>query len=121
MSQIIQAKLKLMKKIFLFASLVVSVALVSCNDGEPNNDDVVKQPSKDGAIQVTTETKQVGDSVLMTINYDVYKNNQLITSKVVKQMLPSLGTTQAESDEDENGDTQKVTVPKLYEFYVTVK
>lgn len=107
-----------MKKLFYIGFLVLG--LVSCNQ-PGDNEDVVKEPSKDGAIetQISVEHKN-GIDVLTTVN-KVWIKNRVDTTIIKVDTLKSLGTMTADGDEDENGNVPKVTVPKNYELYITVK
>lgn len=106
-----------MKKILLAACLGI-FGLTSCNE---TNEDVVNAPDRSGGVEIVASTSQYQDKTVVTLTYSAYKNKQLVSSKVVTDTLPSLGTTVAEGDEDENGNVRKVTIPKQYEFYITVK
>lgn len=107
-----------MKKLLFFAIVASSLALVSCNDSD--NDDVVQKPNREGAVEVAASTQQYKDSTIVLLHYDVYKNNTLVSTKVITDTVPGLGTTVTEG-EDSEGNTQNLTVPKQYEFYITVK
>jgi hypothetical protein len=103
----------------LFLLLMVAVfGLVSCE--ETKNEDVVAAPDRSGAIETSLATEAYKDSTILTVTYFVYKNSQVVASRIVKDTLPGLGTIQSEGT-DADGNEITATVPKQYEFYVTVK
>jgi len=104
-----------MKKIQLI--LFTVILLVGCNQ---SNDDIVQQPNKDGAVEVSITTIHNTGYDVMSSQYNIWNKGHLDTAFTVVDTLKSLGTTTQEG-EDENGNTQNVTVPKDYEFYITVK
>ncbi len=106
-----------MKKIILFASLI-SLGLVACE--EPQNDDVVKTTNRDGAVEISAETVQHKDSTIIKVNYAVYNHGTLVANQIILDTVPGLGSKKVDS-EDSEGKATKISVPVLYEFYVTVK
>ncbi len=99
--------------------LVIAIATMfaSCDN---SNEDVVKQPSKDGAIEAQMTTKHCNGFDILSTEYKVWVKNSLQKDFIVIDTLPSLGTTKEEG-EDSDGNTKDIVVPKDYEIYITVK
>lgn len=88
---------------------------------QQTNEDVVKQPSKDGSIETTLSVSHQNTYDLLTTTHKVWLHNGLDKVIVTTDTLKTLGTQIVESDEDDDGNTTKVVVPKNYELYITVK
>ena len=106
-----------MKKINLLIACI-ALSMMAC---EPvQNEDVVKTPSKDGAIEtVISVTHDKGFDVLTT-THKVWLHNTLDKTIVKIDTLKNLGTT-VQKAENSEGEEKTVVVPKDYEFYITVK
>lgn len=102
-----------MKKAILMLSLIAGLFLVvSCG-----NDDKVKDIEKDGAIAITFSSAHLDkDHDVITSKYEVWKSNQMINTFFRYDTVPALGKMDTE---DEDGNV--VSVPKEYEFYITLK
>jgi hypothetical protein len=106
-----------MKKTILLFAIAQVVILSSCSQ----NEDVVKQPQKDGSIETTLSVKHGKGFDILTTTHKVWVKNNLWQTLYSNDTVPSLGVTTATSEEDDDGNTKTVTVPKDYEFYITVK
>ena len=98
--------------------VLISIAIAAC--GEKRNEDIVKEPNKEGSIETVVSVKHDKGFDILTTTHKVWVKNKLDKVLIKVDTLTSLGTTLAEG-EDENGHTQKAMVPKDYEFYITVK
>jgi hypothetical protein len=98
--------------VFVFCFL-----LASCD----NNDDKAKTVDTAGSIEVSLKTAHI-DSLrdLLTTHYSVWQKGIKVREFDVRDTIPGLGKIQTEG-EDDNGNTQGMTIPKDYEFFVTVK
>jgi hypothetical protein len=103
-----------MKYILLFCFAVI--LFTGCD----SNDDIVKVPNKDGAIETSLTVKHASGYDLLITTHKVWVKNQLDKTIITMDTLKSLGTT-LEEGEDKDGNTSNVSVPKDYEFYITVK
>jgi len=101
--------------------LSVPVLLYSC--GEEKTNDLVKQPSKDGSVEVGITTDHLNpDKDVIKITYTTWVKNVAVSSKTVTDTVPSLGMYDAETgNTDANGDPTTVRAKKEYEIFVTVK
>jgi len=99
--------------------LLVALSLFSAC-GERKNEDIVKEPNKEGSIETVVSVKHDGNVDILTTTHKVWVKNKLDKILVKVDTLASLGTVLAEG-EDEKGNAQKALVPKDYEFYITVK
>ncbi len=101
--------------------LSIPVLLYSCGEDKPN--DVVKQPSKDGSVEVGITTDHLNtDKDVIKITYTTWVKNVAISSKTVTDTVPALGMYDAETGTtDAYGDPTTVKAKKEYEIYVTVK
>lgn len=104
-----------MKKILIFAAIVVNFAACTTE-----NEDVVKAPQKDGAVETTLTTKHFTGYDILYTEHKIWVKNQLKKTISTADTLQSLGTTKEEG-EDNDGNTKDIIVPKDYEFYITVK
>ncbi len=106
-----------MKSISLLSLLLISSFLISsCSDDKP-----VTELTKDQSIEITFNTKSLSDTaVLLTTNKNIYLKGSLLKSIITTDTLPFPGM-KTEEIEDDNGNTKNVTIPKEYEFFITVK
>lgn len=76
---------------------------------------------KQGSVEVTLATAHLDSlqDVLTTVT-TIYAKGATVRTITRHDTIPSLGKT-AQEAENENGDTQTVTVPKDYEIFVTLK
>lgn len=106
-----------MKNITVISALLMSsFVIASCSDDKP-----VTELTKDQSIEITFETKTLADTaVLLTTKKNIYLKGAMIKSIITTDTLPFPGM-KTESVEDDNGETKTVTMPKEYEFFITVK
>lgn len=97
--------------------LMAGIALMSC---ENQNEDVVKAPNKDGSIETVITVTHEKDFDLLTTTHKVWVKGSLDKHIVKIDTLKNLGSTTQEG-EDSDGNTKNISVPKDYEFYITVK
>jgi len=103
-----------MKKVVFTCCMIT--CLMACTSKEAPVGDL----TKDHSIEVTYETKHLNDSqVLLIRKENVFLKGQLVKSFSRIDTLPAPGDTihTVEVDDAE----QKVSAPKEYEFFVTVK
>jgi len=103
------------RKIWLLAGLV---SLGSCNDKKEDETNTV---NKAGAIE-TSVTVQHADSThdVVLTTHKIWVNFNEYKTVVHQDTVPALGIAETEG-ENADGDTKKVSVPKDYEIYITVK
>lgn len=114
-----------MRKLLLLLFIPLFYA---CEPSQPN-EDVVKQPSKDGSVETTLSVTHQDTYDILTTTHKIWFHNALDKVIVTTDTLKTLGTQIVENDEDgpedENGDattvTTKAVIPKNYELYITVK
>ncbi len=100
----------------LYAVLPAALFLMmSCSDQE----DIVSAPNKEGSIESTLHVKHEANYDLLITTHKCWVNNHLEKTIIYTDTLKSLGTTTQEAESSE-GAIQKVTIPKDYEFYITV-
>lgn len=98
------------------AFLMCSFIFASCSDDKP-----VTELTKDQSIEIAFDTKSLSDTaVLLTTKKNIYLKGVMIKSIVTTDTLPFPGM-KTEEIEDDNGNTKNVTMPKEYEFFITVK
>jgi hypothetical protein len=91
------------------------MGLTACTASQ--NEDVVKNVSKNGSIEVLYKTKNLSDgTVELTMQYIVWKDGKAQRDRTVVDTLPPLGTMVATDEQDKS-----VVVPKEYEFFVTIQ
>jgi len=98
--------------------IVIVLLFTNCNN---SNDDKVKEISKDGSIETTMSVGHLDSihDILKTthriwIHGSEYKNITHIDT------VPFLGVTTQDAENNE-GTTQRVSLKKDYEIYITVK
>lgn len=106
-----------MKKLLIPILLGCLSLFSACNE---RNEDVVNQVPKDGSIEVTISTTELGNSILYTTNSKVYVKGALVKTIVKTDTIPGLGTTK-DVGVDQDGNEKEIQVPKFYETFITVK
>jgi hypothetical protein len=106
-----------MKNITVISALLMgSFLMASCSDDKP-----VTELTKDQSIEVVFDTKSLSDTaVVLTTKKNIYLKGTMIKSIITTDTLPFPGM-KTEEVEDDNGETKNVTMPKEYEFFITVK
>jgi hypothetical protein len=106
-----------MKNISLISVLLVSsFILASCSNDKP-----VTELTKDQSIEISFDTKILADTaVLLTTKKNIYLKGIMLKTIITTDTLPFPGM-KTEEIEDDNGNTKSVTMPKEYEFFITVK
>lgn len=104
-----------MKKL-LFIIFISSSLFFSC---EEQNEDIVQDINKDGSIETIVTVKHEKNYDVLITTHKIWVSNILDKTIIDQDTIPSLGETTQEG-EDENGNTEMITVPKDYEFYITV-
>jgi len=113
-----------MKNKLLFIA-VAAILFASC--APEQNEDIVKQPEKDGSIEIVNSTTHIDKQHdLLTIRYNVWVKGKIVSSCSNVDTIPSLGTTKEQADvdsTDENGEEiyKTLIVPKDYQIFITVK
>ena len=106
-----------MRKIVTLTVILIAL-FASCSD---KKEDVVKQPSKDGSVEVIMTTIHAKGFDILNSNYKIWVKGTLTKTICVVDTLPSLGVTSQEVSEDEDGNAKYANIPRDYEFYITVK
>ena len=108
---------------FLSILLVFSATLlVSCGDGNENDDKVeTKDISHNGSIETQLTTEHLPDNrdVLVT-THKVWSNGVLASEVRHTDTIPALGNGNVQAA-DVQGNATTATGQKDYEFYITVK
>ncbi len=97
--------------------LFLLIFLVGCDE---KNEDVTTNFNKEGSVEIEITTTPTTKYTLLYTVERVWIKNQLVKTLYRVDTIPNLGLTTVEG-EDVNGETQWVTVPKDYEFFITVK
>lgn len=104
------------KRIFYFITAGVLLFLSACD-----NEDKVKEISKDGAIETTMSVEHLGDKLdVIKTTHKIWMKNILVKTSVHTDTIPSLGVLKTET-EITDGVSREIDVKKDYEFYITVK
>lgn len=106
-----------MKKINLLIACIAIIGFTAC---ESEKEDVVKAPSKDGSIETVLSVTHGNGFDVLTTTHSVWVHGLLDKSIVKVDTLKNLGSTVQEGENSE-GETKHISVPKDYEFYITVK
>lgn len=104
--------------LFVFSATL----LVSCGDGNENDDKVeTKDISHNGSIesQLTTEHLPDNRDVLVT-THKVWNNGVVVNEVRHADTIPALGTANIQAA-DAQGNATTAAGQKDYEFYITVK
>ncbi len=108
---------------FLCIFLVFSTTLlVSCGDGNENDDKVeTKDISHNGSIETQLTTEHLPDNrdVLVTV-HKVWNNGVVANEVRHTDTIPALGNANVQAA-DAQGNATTATGQKDYEFYITVK
>lgn len=106
-----------MRKVSLILIMAISAfAFQACE-----NEDKVKEVSKNGSIETSISVDHLNDSLDILISTNkVWVHNSLVKTTVHTDTVPSLGVEMEEAEND-NGDLQNVALKKDYELYITVK
>ncbi|MFY7811160.1 MAG: hypothetical protein ACOVQ2_05455 [Flavobacterium sp.] len=96
---------------------IISFFFISCENEE--NQDIVQEVNKEGAIETIVSVKHIKNFDVLITTHKIWVNHQLYKTIVKKDTIPSLGNKNEEV-KDENETLQKLTIPKDYEFYITV-
>ncbi len=102
---------------YLSIIILAAISLSSCSE---ENEDLVKEPNKDGAIETVINVAHENGFDILKTTHKVWLKGAIDKELVTSDTLKSLGT-EAKDVEDENGDEKNVIAPKDYELYITVK
>jgi hypothetical protein len=106
---------KIKKKLGL---LFIPLAFVACKD---RNEDITNTVNKNGSIETAVHITHIdSERDEMITTHKVWVKNNIYKTVEYRDTLPSLGMENIEA-ENTQGDTKKVSVPKDYEIYITVK
>ena len=104
------------KRIFYLVAVGVLPFFSACD-----NEDKVKEISKDGAIETTMSVEHIGDKLdVIKTTHKIWVKNMLVKTSVHNDTIPTLGVLKTETETTE-GVTRQIDVKKDYEFYITVK
>jgi len=104
------------KRIFYLVASGVLLFLSGCD-----NEDKVKEISKDGSIETTMNVEHIGDKLdVIKTTHKIWVKNMLVKTAVHTDTIPALGILKTETESTE-GATREISVKKDYEFYITVK
>jgi hypothetical protein len=98
--------------------LTIPLAIISCND---ENEDVTDSVNKNGSVETAVHIAHIDsarDELITT--HKVWVKQNVYKTVEYRDTLPALGIENTEA-ENEDGDTRRVSVPKDYEIYITVK
>ena len=106
-----------MKKTASLMYLASCVAVFAACD----NEDRVKEVSKEGAVETFIQIDHLNDSLdIMKTTSKVWVHGGLAKTIERFDTLPSLGNTMEEA-ENEDGEIRNVALQKDYELYLTIK
>ena len=104
------------RRFFYFVAFGILPFLIACD-----NEDKVKEISKDGAIETTMNVEHIGDKLdVIKTTHKIWIKNMLVKTAVHMDTIPALGVLKTDMD-SANGATGEINVKKDYEFYITVK
>lgn len=106
-----------MRKINLLIACIAIIGFTSC---ETEKEDVVKTPGKDGSIETVITVYHGSGYDILTTTHNVWYRGMLDKSIIKRDTIRSLGNTVQEG-ENSDGETKIISVPRDYEFYITVK
>ena len=108
-----------MKRIAFKMLVTVTFSILVCMGCE--NDDKVQEISKNGSVETVLSVDHLNDSLdIVKTSHKIWIKNILVKNIIHTDTIPALGVT-TEEGENSNGDTQKVSVKKDYEIFITVK
>jgi hypothetical protein len=98
--------------------LFIPLAFMACNN---DNEDITDTVNKNGSIETSVKIDHLDSArdVLIT-SHKVWVKQQEYKTIEYRDTLPALGVENTEA-ENEEGDTKRVSVPKDYEIFITVK
>lgn len=96
---------------------LITAFLFSCND---SNDDVVKEPSKNGSVETCISVSHANGYDVLTTTHIVWVNGNMSKKISTSDTIPFLGNT-VETAETQSGEDTSVVIPKDYEIFITVK
>ena len=104
-----------------FAWIALLIFMISCNDTTPSstppeNNDLVKEPNKNGSIETVVSVKHDSLYDLLTTTHKVWVKGSVQKTLVKVDTLQSLGDTLRQDDKG-----NKKSMKKDYEFYITVQ
>jgi hypothetical protein len=102
---------------YLSIIILAAISLSSCSE---ENEDLVKEPNKDGAIETIINVAHENGFDILKTTHKIWLKGAIDKEIVTSDTLKLLGT-EAKDVEDENGDEKNVIAPKDYELYITVK
>jgi hypothetical protein len=106
------------KRIFYCVVVGVLPFLSACDN---NNEDKVKEISKDGSIETMMSVEHIGDKLdVIKTTHKIWVKNMLVKTAVHNDTIPALGIVKTETETTESS-TRQIDVKKDYEFYITVK
>lgn len=108
-----------MKTTTISKLFIAAIAVVMCSC-EPENEDIVKSPSKDGSIETEIKINHQEKFDVLTTTHTVWVKNRAVKTITKVDTLPSLGLT-TQVGENSEGEEKTLSVPKNYELYITVK
>ncbi len=98
--------------------LFIPLAFVGCKD---ENEDITNTVNKNGSVETAVHITHIDSSHdEMITTHKIWVKNNVYKTVEYRDTLPSLGIENTEA-ENEDGDTKRVSVPKDYEIYITVK
>ncbi|MDP4267417.1 MAG: hypothetical protein Q8880_08280 [Bacteroidota bacterium] len=112
----------------LLFTIAVLIFLSSCSSDEAPIK--VKTIDKTGSVEMKLEVKHLKDKDLLCINYYVWYNNKIVKIRKVYDTVPQLPLTTTvisetvknnEDEEEETEISKTVSIPKNYQFFVTLK
>ena len=98
-------------------TLILSVFLLSCSE----NEDLVQSSNKRQGIEASFETEIKDFFIVLKRTCKVYKDNYLVRTFINLDTLPSLGKAIEEIEDENTGDVKKISIPKDYEIFITIK
>lgn len=105
---------------FLILSTILSLAFVSCDNGN-STDKSVDKISKEGSVETLLNVEHLNDSTdVLKTSHKIWRNGILVKEKLYFDTIPSLEVA-LDFVNDEKGEEQSVVKKKDYEIYITVQ
>lgn len=100
---------------FILVSLLAlpAVFFFGCNEEEKPEHPVLNHKN---AVEYYVTTTRENNLLVVTTKKDIYSNYKLLSTTIVKDTLPDLGT-ESVTDEDENGNEIHKNEPVAYDIY----